>query len=72
LKWEPPPEDIYKINVDALFRVSTQAGGWGFVGRNNSGEFLEGVVGNWKETLVLCRQKQKQRSGVYVEWLNWE
>ena len=32
---------MYKINVAASFRVSTQAGGWGFVARNNNGEFLE-------------------------------
>jgi len=45
LKWEPPPEDMYKINIDASFRVSTQASGWGFVARNNNGEFLEGGCG---------------------------
>ncbi|GJM91514.1 hypothetical protein PR202_ga07890 [Eleusine coracana subsp. coracana] len=33
-KWEgPPPEDMYKINIDASYSDRTHAGGWGFVAR---------------------------------------
>ena len=45
-KWEPPPENVYKINIDAAFKVATSHGGWGFVARNSMGEYLEGGCGN--------------------------
>jgi hypothetical protein len=40
---------VYKINIDGAFRAATNQGGWGFVARNNLGEFLEGGYDN------LCR-----------------
>jgi hypothetical protein len=48
-KWDPPLEDVYKINIDGAFRAATNQGGWGFVARNNLDEFLEGGYDN------LCR-----------------
>ena len=45
-RWEPPPEDVYKINTDGAFRAVTNQGGWGFVVRNRVGDFLEGGCGN--------------------------
>ena len=48
-KWEPPPEDMYKINIDGAFKSATSKGGWGFLVRNSVGAFLEGGCGN------LCR-----------------
>ena len=45
-KWKPPPENVYKINIDAAFKVATSHGGWGFVARNSMGEYLEGGCGN--------------------------
>jgi len=48
-KWEPPPEDMYKINIDGAFKSATSKGGWGFLVRNSVGAFLEGGSGN------LCR-----------------
>ena len=48
-KWEPPPEDMYKINIDGAFKSATSKGGRGFLVRNSVGAFLEGGSGN------LCR-----------------
>ena len=47
--WEPPPEDMYKINIDGAFKSATSKGGWGFLVHNIVGAFLEGGYGN------LCR-----------------
>jgi len=41
-KWEPPQPGCYKINIDPAFRAKSNTGGWGFVARDNTGEFLEG------------------------------
>jgi len=38
--WKPPPNDQYKLNVDATFSALTLKGGWGCV-RNNTGEVLD-------------------------------
>lgn len=45
-KWEPPPHNLYKVNVDASFSASGGTGGWGFVARDGDGTFLEGGCGN--------------------------
>ena len=45
-KWEPPQPGCYKINIDAAFRAKSNTGGWGFVARDNTGEFLEGGCGS--------------------------
>jgi len=45
-RWEPHPENMYKINIDGAFKAATCQGGWGFVARNSMGEFLEGGCGN--------------------------
>ena len=47
LKWKPPPADCYKVNVDASFHPRTMTGGWGFVARDCSGNFLEAGAGNF-------------------------
>jgi len=44
--WSPPPDDVYKINVDASFHADTKKGGWGFIIRDSAGDFLEGGAGN--------------------------
>ena len=41
-KWEPPQPRCYKINIDAAFRAKSNTCGWGFVARDNTGEFLGG------------------------------
>jgi hypothetical protein len=41
-----PPEDLYKINVDASFQAKTKKGGRGFIVHNKAGDFLEGGAGN--------------------------
>ena len=46
VKWEPPPPEVYNINIDASFRAITRSGGWGFVARDNNGVFLEGGCGH--------------------------
>ena len=43
--WKPPPEDIYKVNIDGAIDPKTRTGGWGFVVRNNHGELLAAGVG---------------------------
>ena len=45
-KWERPPENMYKINIDGSFKDVSSNGGWGFIVRDNSGQFLEGGCGN--------------------------
>jgi ribonuclease HI len=40
---------MYKINIDGAFSAATSQEGWGFVARNNVGDFLKGGCGN------LCR-----------------
>ena len=30
-KWQPPPENIYKINCDGTFMQDTKKGGWGCI-----------------------------------------
>jgi len=47
LKWKPPPADCYQVNVDASFHPRTITGGWGFVARDSSGNFLEAGAGNF-------------------------
>jgi hypothetical protein len=45
-RWEPPPHGVYKINSDATFSTETNKGGWGFVARDNAGNYLDGGCGN--------------------------
>ena len=45
-KWEPPQPGCYKINIDAAFRPKSNTDGWGFVARDNTGDFLEGGCGS--------------------------
>ncbi|WVZ50515.1 hypothetical protein U9M48_001761 [Paspalum notatum var. saurae] len=56
-KWEPPPIEIYKINVDASFHASSGQGGWGFVARDCGGVYLEGGAGIFLGLLMLYRLK---------------
>ena len=58
LKWEPPQPGFYKINIDASYWVKTGAGGWGFVARDSTGDFLEGVVATWSMLQVQYRLKR--------------
>jgi hypothetical protein len=44
--WEPPPDGFYKSNIDVVFTYATSTGGWGFVARDNEGEYMEGGCGN--------------------------
>jgi len=43
--WKPPPEDIYKVNIDGAIDPKTRTGGWGFVVQNNHGELLAAGAG---------------------------
>lgn len=40
-KWEAPPDDMYKINIDAAFTEATRRRGWGFIARDSASTFLE-------------------------------
>jgi ribonuclease HI len=46
VKWKPPPNEQYKLNVDAAFSALTMKGGWGCPVRNNTGEVLDIGAGN--------------------------
>jgi hypothetical protein len=46
VSWTPPPEEFYKINVDASFHVNDGHGGWGFVIRNHEGIVLQAGAGS--------------------------
>ena len=35
--WEPPPEGVWKINVDGAFSAEDRKGAWGFVVRDSEG-----------------------------------
>lgn len=70
-RWEQPPADIYKINSDASFDVSTKTGGWGFLARGSNGEFLEGgVTAIFCGHLVRCRLKLLRRFRAWRELHN--
>ncbi|GJN20559.1 hypothetical protein PR202_gb07951 [Eleusine coracana subsp. coracana] len=45
MKWEVPPDHVYKVNVDGAFSPAGRSGGWGFVIRNGVGEVLEAGAG---------------------------
>ncbi|KAK3157436.1 hypothetical protein QOZ80_2AG0122210 [Eleusine coracana subsp. coracana] len=45
-RWQPPANNIYKINVDASFHESTRRGGWGYVARDSAGEVMDIGAGN--------------------------
>ena len=41
-KWSPPPDSMYKVNVDAAFNPLSGLGGIGIVVRDNCGQFMAG------------------------------
>ncbi|GJM98090.1 hypothetical protein PR202_ga15066 [Eleusine coracana subsp. coracana] len=41
VKWKPPVHETYKLNIDASFLASSGKGWWGFVVRDQDGQFLE-------------------------------
>lgn len=45
-KWNPPPELVYKLNVDGAFLAGKKSGGWGFVLRDYTGSALETGAGS--------------------------
>ena len=45
-RWEPPPINMYKINIDGSFNKDTGKAGWGFLARDSRGQFLEGGCSN--------------------------
>jgi ribonuclease HI len=44
-KWEKPPYDVVKINIDASFRSLTRSGGWGAICRDSSPEIQSAAAG---------------------------
>jgi hypothetical protein len=44
-KWEAPPDEFIKLNVDAAFREDSLSGGWGVVGRDNKSELCLAATG---------------------------
>ena len=62
--WRPPPDDIYKINIDGSFRANLKKGGWGFIIRNSLGQFLEGGVGNISR--VTCPLQAEALAALYA------
>lgn len=44
-KWCPPPSAMVKLNFDAAYNGETGAAAWGFVARDESGQFLAAATG---------------------------
>jgi hypothetical protein len=40
VKWKPPEENTYKLNVDGSLLQVAGRGGWGYVARDHSGALL--------------------------------
>ena len=43
--WIPPATKLIKINMDAAFHVESETGAWGFIARNEAGDFLAAAAG---------------------------
>ena len=61
--WQPPPQNMYKLNFDAAVFMEQQRSGVGAIIRNAQGEVIAGMsakgpyVRDSKETKALaCRQ----------------
>jgi hypothetical protein len=44
-RWERPPPEVVKINIDAAFHQSTRSGGWGAICRDNMSDICFAVAG---------------------------
>ena len=42
MTWSPPPEMMYKVNVDAAFNTPSGSGGIGIMVRDNCSQFMAG------------------------------
>jgi hypothetical protein len=40
MKWQPPPKDVIKFNVDGSYTEGIHAGGWGVVARDHDGAVI--------------------------------
>lgn len=61
VKWKPPVADCYKLNVDASF-LSSGRGGWGYIARDQDGNYLEEVLGTFREHFLFFMRKPLQPS----------
>ena len=43
--WIPPARNLIKINADADFHVESETGAWGFIARDEAGDFLAAAAG---------------------------
>ena len=43
--WIPPATNLIKINMDATFDVESETGAWGFIARDETGDFLAAAAG---------------------------
>jgi hypothetical protein len=44
--WKPPPNEIYKVNIDVAYHSDARARGWGIVIRDRNGEVLAAGPGS--------------------------
>jgi ribonuclease HI len=44
-KWTRPPDDYVKINFDGAFDQTTKTGGWGYIIRDQAGDFVAAGAG---------------------------
>lgn len=44
-RWQPPPENVVKINCDGAFSSATKSGGWGFLIREWDGGVISSGYG---------------------------
>jgi hypothetical protein len=45
VSWTRPPLNLVKVNFDASFIENTKTGAWGFVARDDTGEFFAAATG---------------------------
>jgi ribonuclease HI len=73
VQWKPPPDEQYKLNVDAAFSAVTRKGGWGCVVRNNAGDVLDIGAGNiQRASSALYAEALAALYGLERELTNWE
>jgi ribonuclease HI len=73
VQWKPPPDEQYKLNVDAAFSAVTRKGGWGCVVRNNASDVLDiGACNIQRASSALHVEALAALYGLERELTNWE
>nr|TKW40257.1 hypothetical protein SEVIR_1G234100v2 [Setaria viridis] len=56
-RWNPPSEEVFKINIDRAFLMEQKSGGWGFIVRDANGNAVMAGAGRLESVhdSFLCR-----------------